>query len=114
MGGFPTQGKEEYHGGLLGHRDHEEWAGGRGTLTSFRFKGVCEYLEDLVSRIDSPRLDLLSTMFFNDIDYNSTNSSVARQPSGHVMRRASSFILTKLKSAFIVFSLGNLAMERSE
>jgi hypothetical protein len=39
-------------------------------LTSFRFKGVYEYLEDLVSRIDSPQLVLLSAKFFNDIDYN--------------------------------------------
>ena len=36
-------------------------------LTSFSFKGVNEYLEDLVSRIDAPRLEQLSTTFFNDI-----------------------------------------------
>jgi hypothetical protein len=38
-------------------------------LTSFGFKGVNEYLEDLVSQIDAPRLNMLSTTFFNDIDF---------------------------------------------
>jgi hypothetical protein len=40
------------------------------TLTSFVFKGVNEYLEELVARIDTPRLNQLSTRFFNDIDFN--------------------------------------------
>jgi hypothetical protein len=39
-------------------------------LIAFWFKGVNEYLEDLVSWIDSPRLYRLSTTFFNDIDFN--------------------------------------------
>jgi F-box-like len=53
------------------------------TLTFFWFKGVHEYLEDLVSRIDSPRLDQLSTTFFNDIDYNTPefNQFVSRTPT---------------------------------
>ena len=38
-------------------------------LTHFIFKGVNEYLEELVSRIDTPRLYQLSTTFFNDIDF---------------------------------------------
>ena len=38
-------------------------------LTTIWFKGAHEYLEDLVSRIDSPQLYLLSARFFNDIDY---------------------------------------------
>ena len=38
-------------------------------LTSFWFKGVNEYLEDFVSRIDAPRLYRLSTTFFNDINF---------------------------------------------
>ena len=37
-------------------------------LEIFSFKGVNEYLEEL-PRIDTPRLDHLSTMFFNDIDF---------------------------------------------
>ena len=36
-------------------------------LTYILFKGVCDYLEDLVSRIDAPRLDKLYITFFNQI-----------------------------------------------
>ena len=38
-------------------------------LVSFSFKGVNEYLEDLLSRIDVPRLYQLWATFFNDIDF---------------------------------------------
>jgi hypothetical protein len=52
-------------------------------LTSFWFKGVNEYLEDFVSWIDSPRLSLLSTTFFNDIDFNTPelNQFISRTPT---------------------------------
>jgi hypothetical protein len=52
-------------------------------LTFFRFKGVNEYLEDLVSCIDSPRLYHLSTTFFNDIDFNTPelNQFISRTPT---------------------------------
>ena len=52
-------------------------------LTSFWFKGVNEYLEDLVSSIDSPRLYRLSTTFFNDIDFNTPelNQFISRTPT---------------------------------
>jgi hypothetical protein len=36
-------------------------------LTQFWFKGVSEYLEDLVARVDAPRLNSFETTFFNDI-----------------------------------------------
>jgi hypothetical protein len=36
-------------------------------LTVFSFKGVNEYLEDLLARIDAPRLHRLWIVFFNDI-----------------------------------------------
>ena len=39
------------------------------SLRMFRFKGVNEYLEDLVARIDTPRLHLLEATFFNDIEF---------------------------------------------
>jgi hypothetical protein len=35
-------------------------------LSHFSFKGVYEYLDDLVARIDAPRLDELSITFFHD------------------------------------------------
>ena len=38
-------------------------------LAVFLFKGVYEYLEDLVARIDAPRLRQLSATLFNDIDF---------------------------------------------
>jgi hypothetical protein len=38
-------------------------------LTSLRFKGVIEYLEDLVTGIDTPQLDGLGIKFFNQIDF---------------------------------------------
>jgi len=52
-------------------------------LTFFSFKGVNEYLEDLVSWIDSPRLHLLEITFFNDIDFNTPelNQFISRTPA---------------------------------
>jgi F-box-like len=38
-------------------------------LTRFLFEGVCEYLEDLMARIDAPRVNDLSITFFNDIEF---------------------------------------------
>ncbi len=38
-------------------------------LTSFEFKGVIEYLEDLVTYIDAPRLGYFKIAFFNQIDF---------------------------------------------
>jgi hypothetical protein len=40
------------------------------TLTHFYFKGLNEYLEEYVARIDAPQLYRLSTIFFNYIDFN--------------------------------------------
>jgi hypothetical protein len=52
-------------------------------LTKFSFKGVSEYSEDLVSRIDAPRLYRLSTTFFNDIDFDTPelNQFISRTPT---------------------------------
>ena len=38
-------------------------------LTIFRFKGVSEYLDDLVACIDAPQLNHLTITFFNDIEF---------------------------------------------
>ena len=38
-------------------------------LTQFLFKGVFEYLEDLVTCIDTPRLEFLHITFFNQINF---------------------------------------------
>ena len=39
------------------------------TLTYFHFRGVCEYLDDLVARIDIPLLSNLHIIFFSQIDF---------------------------------------------
>jgi hypothetical protein len=38
-------------------------------LRELEFRGVSEYLEDLLVRIDAPRLSTLDTTFFNQIDF---------------------------------------------
>jgi len=40
------------------------------TLYDFIFKGVAEYLEDLVTFIDAPQLNNMDIAFFNQIDFN--------------------------------------------
>jgi hypothetical protein len=51
-------------------------------LTEFWFKGVNKYSEDLVSRIDAPRLYRLSTTLFIDIDFDTPelNQFIGRTP----------------------------------
>ncbi len=76
------------------------------TPTYFRFKGVSEYLEDLVARIDAPRLNGLDVTFFDQIarpisiHHSLPNSSVARQHSRHPMKQACSFIVVPSASRF--------------
>ena len=38
-------------------------------LDKFHFKGVTDYLEDLVTPIDAPRLNIMHITFFNEIDF---------------------------------------------
>ena len=38
-------------------------------LIDFHFKGVTEYLEELMTRIDTPQLDRMNINFFNQIDF---------------------------------------------
>jgi hypothetical protein len=45
------------------------------TLRSVYFKGVIEYLEDLVTRIDTPQLDDIQITFFNQIDFDTPRLS---------------------------------------
>ena len=49
-------------------------------LTEFWFKGVNEYSEDLVSRIDTPRLYRLSIRLFDDSDTPELNQFISRAP----------------------------------
>jgi len=52
-------------------------------LTCFRFKGVSEYMEDLVSRIDAPLLDRLVIRFFHQLIFDTPQLAqfVARTPN---------------------------------
>ena len=38
-------------------------------LAEFRFKGVIEYLEELMTHIDTPQLSQMDINFFNQIDF---------------------------------------------
>ena len=40
------------------------------SLTKVRFKGASEYLEEILAKIDAPRLNELDVTFFNDITFN--------------------------------------------
>ena len=68
-------------------------------LTTFQFKGVPEYVEDLMTRIDTPRLEVLNITFFNQVVFDSTQFAqfIHRTPT-----------LKPLEKARIVF-LGHTA-----
>jgi hypothetical protein len=74
-------------------------------LTSFGFKGVYEYLDDFVARIDAPRLDNFSTTFFNDIVFDTPQfiQFVSRTPVLKSLERAH-FIFGDLKARVSVSS----------
>ncbi len=63
------------------------------TPTYFRFKGVSEYLEDLVARIDVPRLNGLDVTFFNQIDFDTPLLAqfISRTPTLKASNEASVF-----------------------
>jgi F-box-like len=63
------------------------------TLTYFRFKGVSEYLEDFVARIDAPRLNGLDVTFFNQIDFDTPLLAqfISRTPTFKAPNEASVF-----------------------
>ena len=60
-------------------------------LIHFRFKGDGEYLEDLVARVDAPRLNFFRTTFFNDIDFNIPQFTqfISRTPTMEAFDKAS-------------------------
>ena len=62
------------------------------TLTSFKFKGVSEYLEDLVALIDAPQLDHLDIAFysFNQVTFDTPQllQLISRIPKSQVPVKA--------------------------
>jgi hypothetical protein len=59
-------------------------------LRYIRFKGVTEYLEDLVARVDAPRLNNLSITFFNDIVFDTPQfiQFISRTPTSRALEKA--------------------------
>jgi hypothetical protein len=59
-------------------------------LKRFTFKGVSEYLEELVARIDSPQLTFLGITFFNDIIYDTPQlmQLISRTPMSRALDKA--------------------------
>ena len=60
-------------------------------LSRFWFKGVGEYLEDLVARVDAPRLNFLHITFFNDIVFETPqfNQFISHTPTLKALDKAS-------------------------
>jgi hypothetical protein len=63
-------------------------------LNRFSFKGVYEYLDDLVARVDAPRLNYLKITLFNDIVFDAPQcvQFISRTPT-----------LGPLENAYVVF-----------
>jgi hypothetical protein len=59
-------------------------------LRSFQFKGVAEYLEDLVAHIDAPRLNELEITFFNDTVFDTPHLMrfISRTPTLRALEQA--------------------------
>ena len=59
-------------------------------LTGFWFKGVTEYLEDLVARIDAPRLNALTVSLLNDIVFDTPHliQFINRTPASKALEKA--------------------------
>ena len=59
-------------------------------LSYFRFKGVAEYLEDLVARVDAPRLNHLEIGLINDITFDipQVMQFISRTPMSRALERA--------------------------
>jgi hypothetical protein len=73
-------------------------------LEYFWFKGVTEYLEDLVARIDAPRLNKLRITFFDDIVSNTPQciQFISRTPMSRALEKA--YIILRNRDASLHFS----------
>ena len=87
-------------------------------LTTFLFKGVSEYLEDLVACIDAPKLNVLDITFFNDVVFDTPQlvRFITRTPKSKALEKA--HITLRNRAASVNFSsqtsrYGDLKMEIS-
>ena len=73
-------------------------------LGDFYFKGVSEYLEDFLARIDAPQLNYLEISFLNQIDFDAPQlvRFLSRTPS-----------LKKFEKACIAFASGSVGVKLS-
>ena len=69
-------------------------------LTFLSFEGVSEYLEDLVARIDAPRLNNLYITFFNDIVFDTPQlmQFISRAPTSRTLEKANIALRNRLVS----------------
>ena len=74
------------------------------SLTGIRFQGVCEYLDDLVARIDSPQLNILDITLFNDVVFDAPQfiQFISRTPT-----------LKLVEDAHVVFGHGKAIINSS-
>jgi hypothetical protein len=81
-------------------------------LHYFHFKGVTEYLEDLVTRIDAPQLDDIGITFFNQIDFDTPRLArfINRTPK---LAKRHAIVNFDDISAHVKLSPGNLWIEIS-
>jgi F-box-like len=71
------------------------------SLTTIQFKGASEYLEEILARIDAPRLDELDITFFNQIIFDTPQlfQFISRRPTlrapekGHIEFRSGDIIV---------------------
>ena len=69
-------------------------------LTYFDFQGVSEYLEDLVARIDAPRLNNLYITLFSDIVFDTPQlmQFISRAPTSRTLEKANIALRNRLVS----------------
>jgi hypothetical protein len=74
------------------------------SLTGIRFQGVCEYLDDLVARVDAPELFNLHMTFFNDVVFDAPQfiQFISRTPT-----------LKLVEDAHVVFGHGKAIINSS-
>ena len=72
-------------------------------LTYFEFKGVSEYLDDLVACIDAPQLNKLEITFFNDIVFDTPQlvRFISHTPRSKALEKA--YINLRNRSAWVSF-----------
>ena len=74
------------------------------SFTYFYFKGVSEYLEDLVACIDAPYLNILHIAFFNNIEFHTPQlmQFICRTPKSKALEKAYIFVTKRV--AIVSFS----------